>query len=165
MLDRFDLLQERIASVRASGASWPLEGWASPDDPGLMRLVFYIRDCTAPTDRIFVSQYFPQVLALAQRPFAAGHGDLRPGFFGTTADQQLAVARLAQQRVPLAVLPAADDLAWFKEHFPIVEDYLWTHLKSVGEYELGNDIRIHLLASRDIEPQGTWRETDWPCYR
>ena len=42
--------------MRLAGETWPLERWADPDEPGLMRLSFYIRDCTAPTDRVFVSE-------------------------------------------------------------------------------------------------------------
>ena len=165
LLDRTELWKERFHDVRQKGETWPLERWATPDEPGLMRLVFYIRDCTAPTDRVFMSEYYPQVLALAKRPFAAGFGDLRLGFFETPEDQRLAVSRLARQRVPLAVMPAADGFGRFKDHFPIVDAYFTEHLRSAGEYDIGNGIRIHLLASRDIPQTGTWGPSDWPCYR
>ena len=105
------------------------------------------------------------MLALAERPFAAGLWDLRPGFFETPEDQQLAVSRLARQRVPLVVMPAADGLARFKDHCPIVDAYFTEHLRSAGEYDIGHGIRIHLLASRDIPQTGTWGPSDWPCYR
>jgi len=165
LMERTERWWERMALVRERGATWPLESWAKPDDPGLLRLAFYLRDCTAPTDRVLVSEYWPQVAALAQRPFAAGHGDLRPGFFDTPADQRLAIARMRAQRVPLVVHPTGERLERFTAEFREIDQYLAAAFQSVGDFDLGNDIEIRLLASRSIEPSGTWGATGWPCYR
>jgi hypothetical protein len=47
----------------------------------------------------------------------------------------------------------------------VVYAYFTEHLRSAGEYDIGHDIRIHLLTSRDIPPTGTWGPSDWPYCR
>lgn len=165
LTERSEQWWERMALIRERGTTWPLEGWAKAEDEGLLRLAFYLRDCTAPSDRTLVSDYWPQVTALAQRPFAAGHGDLRPGFFDTPADQALTVSRMRAQRVPLVIHPVGERLERFTSEFKDVNAYLNTAYRTVGQFDLGNDIEVTLLASRAIPPVGTWRDTGWPCYR
>jgi hypothetical protein len=145
--------------------TWPLEAWVSADEPGPTRLVFYIRECTEDEDRVFISPYLAQVHALAPRAFPGGHADLRPGFFSTPADQRLALARLMEQRVPLAIMPAGDDYEGVRKEMPRIDAWLRTEFREHGDVKLGDGSRVKLFARLDRPSSGSFRETDWPCFR
>ncbi len=156
--DRFNTITSRIQT-------WPLETWARRDDPGAVQLAFYLRDCTAPDARVFVSLYLPQVPALAQRPFAGGHGDLRPSFFTSVADQKLAIERLETQHVPVAVMPGGKDYEGFRKDFPRIDAYLATRYRIVGDFDIGLDEPVRLLAHRGVVQTGEYPLHQWPCFR
>ena len=145
--------------------TWPLEEWASPDDRGPTRLAFYVRDCTREDDRVFISPYLSQVHALAQRPFPGGHGDLRPGFYSTPADQKLALTRLMRQQVPLAIMPAGDDYAGVRKEMPRVDAWLRTEFDEFGDVELDDGSRVKLFARHGRRTTRTYRQTGWPCFK
>ena len=155
---------DRFETITGHLRTWPLESWASPGDNASMKLAFYLRDCTDPADRVFISQYMPQVPALAQRAFAGGHGDLRPSFYTTAEDQRLTISRLQRQRVPVVIMPAGHDYEGFKKDFPRIDAYLATHYQMVGDVDLG-DAHVRLLASREVAQTGIYRRADWPCFR
>ena len=96
MVERVGKPFERAGQIAAQmRREWNLDTWAERDDtPDLITLARYVNACTAPSDRVLVQGYLPQVLALAQRAFAGGHADLRPGFFATEEAQRLTLARL-----------------------------------------------------------------------
>ena len=96
MVERVGKPFERAGQIAAQmRREWNLDTWANRDDASeLIALARYVNACTAPTDRVLVQAYLPQVLSLAQRAFAGGHADLRPGFFATDEAQRLTLARL-----------------------------------------------------------------------
>jgi hypothetical protein len=144
--------------------SWPVERLATPDEEGPIRLAFYLRACTKPSDRVFMQHYLPQVLALAERAFAGGHADLRPGFFTTEEEQRLTIARLERQSVPVAMLETGASLAAFRESFPLVAAYLDEHFVPAGERDIDGGAVVHLLVSRRMTPTRTYAPLDWPCF-
>lgn len=156
--DRLHVITQRLQT-------WPLETWAKPDDDGPMLLAFYLRDCTAPDDRVFISQYLPQVAALSQRAFAGGHGDLRPSFFTTAADQKLTISRLEHQRVPVVVMPGGGEFEGFSKDFPRIDAYLQTRYRAVGDFDIGLDSPIRLFVSRAAKQTGEYAHHQWPCFR
>lgn len=156
---------DKATAMTARLVTWPLESWSSPDTRGPVRIAFYVRDCTAEDDRVFVSPYMAEIHALAQRPFPAGHADLRPGFYSTIADQRLALSRLARQRVAVAVLPAGADYANVQKDMPRIDAWLQTEFRKYGEFELGDGSQITLFVRRDRAVHGTYRDTGWPCLK
>ena len=128
-------------------------------------LALYLRECTQPTDRIFVQHYIPQVLALGERGFAGGHADLRPGFFTTDEMQRLTVARLRAQSVPIAIVGASDDLGGFRESFPIVVSYFDQAFLNTAEHTFGGRFPIRLLVNRNARATGRFEPLNWPCFR
>ncbi|MEQ1896036.1 MAG: hypothetical protein ABL971_01455 [Vicinamibacterales bacterium] len=164
MVDRRLRAVERAQMQSARLVTWPLEAWTSPDTPGPVRLAFYVRDCTAEDERVFISPYLSLVHALAQRPFPAGHGDLRPGFYSAPADQELAVARLARQRVPLAIMPTGDDYKSVQREMPRIDAWVRTEFDEFGDVDLGNGNRVKLFARRG-RPAGVWGDSGWPCFK
>jgi hypothetical protein len=173
--DRLDkaALTDRVGKgfERAQGVAgqvrqdWMLESWlARPGRPELLDLAFYVNACTAPTDRVLVQGYMPQVLALARRAFAGGHADLRPGFFTSPAAQDLTVARLQRQAVPIVLLEAGKELEDFRGSFPIVIAYLERTYRVAGTRVFDGRFGTTLLVRRDREPTGTYAPFGWPCY-
>lgn len=165
MVDRPLGAVDKARSLTARLVTWPLERWASPDDRGPVRLIFYVRECTADDDRVFISPYLAQVHALAQRAFPGGHADLRPGFYSTPADQRLALARLMRQPVPLAFMPAGADYEGVRKEMPRVDAWLRTEFRDLGDLDLGDGSRVKLFARRDRRQVRTYRDTGWPCFR
>jgi len=111
-----------------------------------------------------VQAYMPQVLALAQRAFAGGHADLRPGFFETEEAQRLTVERLRRQSVPIILLDTGDSLRNFRKSFPIVVEYIEQEYRFVGVHVFDERFGISLFVRKDREPTGTWSPLEWPCY-
>ena len=166
LTDRFGKGFERASNIKKQlREDWSLESWLTrPNRPELYDLAFYVNACTAPTDRVLVQAYMPQVLALARRAFAGGHADLRPGFFGTTSAQELTITRLQRQSVPVVLLEAGDSLKNFREGFPLVTAYLDEHYRVAGTKQFDGRFGTTLLVRRDREPTGTYAPLGWPCY-
>jgi len=143
---------------------WHLSTWANrPDRPGLITLALYLNACTPPNARIFVQPYIPQVLALAQRGFAAGHGDLRPGFFDTPEAQAMALRRMRRQAVPVVLLDVGDSLANFRESFPVLTAYFDAAYEVAGTHTFDDRIGITLLVRSDARQTGRFEPLGWPC--
>jgi hypothetical protein len=157
-----DRAQELTASLHQT---WPLERWIDPRAENVMRLAFYLRDCTGPDDRVLMQHYLPQVPALAQRGFAGGHADLRPGFFRTPEAQRLTIERLQRQSVPIVVLAAGDDLRNFRRSFPQIAAYFDEHYTLAGERDLDGRFMITVLVSRQAGVVRQYEPLDLPCLR
>jgi hypothetical protein len=166
LTERFGKGFERASSIADQlRREWRLESWLErADRPELYDLVFYVNACTLPTDRVLIQGYLPQVLTLARRAFAGGHADLRPGFFTSTSAQDLTVARLTRQSVPIVLLEADESLENFRESFPIVTAYLDQHYRVAGTREFDGRFGTTVLVRRDREPTGTYAPLGWPCY-
>jgi hypothetical protein len=143
---------------------WDLSTWtARPDRPGLITLALYLNSCTPPDARIFVQPYIPQVLALARRGFAAGHADLRPGFFDTPEAQTLALRRMRRQYVPVVLLDAGESLANFRESFPVLTGYFDAAYEMAGTHTFDDRFGITLLIRSDARQTGVFEPLGWPC--
>ena len=166
MTDRFGKPFERVSSVkRQVRDDWDLFSLdIRHDRPDLVTLALYVNACTAPTDRVLVQAYMPQVLALARRAFAGGHADLRPGFFKTDEAQRLVVERLQRQSVPIVLLETGDSLRGFRESFPMVTAYIDRHYHVAGSHVFDRRFGVTLLARQELVPSGTYEPLGWPCY-
>lgn len=167
LLDGWPALVERFERVtRNSQGTWPLENWADATDEGVMRLAFYIRDCTRPRDHVFVSQYLPQIAAMAQRPFAGGQADLRDGFFPSEADQRLVIARMSRQSVPIAIVPSEADYDRYRSSsFPLLGRYFDERYRWFGDVSVGDGIVVGILVDRSATPTRRHPLVDAPCFR
>ena len=139
----------------------PFEAWLCLR--GLMTLALYLNACTAPESRIFVQPYIPQVLGMARRGFAAGFGDLRPGFFEAPEFQALAFERMRGQDVPVALLDVEESLANFRESFPALVAYFDSAYEVAGSRMFDDRFGITLLVKRDARRFGIYEPLGWPC--
>ncbi len=142
--------------------AWPID--PSVDQQGSMKLAAYVRACTAPADRVLMTPYLPQVLAMADRAFAGGHADLRAGFFDTEAEELQTLERLRRQSVPLVVFDDGQ-IPGFREAFPLITRYLDERYVSAGSRPLDDRTSVTLLVEKGREPQRTWEPLDWPCFQ
>jgi hypothetical protein len=166
MTDRFGKPFERARDISGQlRYEWDIGLLAaSRERPDLMTLSVYLNACTAPTDRVLIQSYLPQVLAIARRAFAGGHADLRPGFFEAEDAQQLTRQRLSQQSVPIILLDTEDSLRSFYRSFPIVTAFIDQEYRQAGMHTFDRRFGLTLYVRKDRTPTGTWEPLGWPCY-
>ena len=144
---------------------WRLDSWVNREGrPELIELSLYINACTTPEQRVLVQGYMPQVLALARRAFAGGHADLRPGFFRTDEAQQLTIARLQRQSVPMVLLETEQSLLNFRKSFPLVTAYIDAHYTQAGTHVFDKRFGTTLFVRKDLAPTGVYAPLGWPCF-
>jgi hypothetical protein len=117
----------------------------------------------SPDAQLLIAGHLPEVLVLARRPFAGGQMWFMPGALATSEDHALVMRRLANERIPLAVIrrPLYDDIAI---EFPELDAFIRQRFTPIDMWSLGGDDRIVLLAD-SREATGKDRETGWPCFR
>ena len=166
MTERFEKMVERAGDIAGQlRLDWDLDALAArPDRPDLINLSLYVNACTAPTDRVLIEAYLPQVLAIARRAFAGGHADLRPGFFEMEEAQRLTLERLRRQSVPIILLDTEDSLRSFYRSFPIVTAYIDQEYRPAGTHVFDGRFGITLYARNDRVPTSTWEPLGWPCF-
>jgi hypothetical protein len=166
MTDRFGKPFERASNIAGQlRLDWDIGRWpAERDQSSLMALSLYLNACTAPTDRVLIQSYLPQVLAMARRAFAGGHADLRPGFFEFDDAQRLTLERLRRQSVPIILLDTEDSLRSFYRSFPIITAYIDQEYRQAGTHTFDGRFGLTLYVRKDRMPNGTWQPLEWPCY-
>ena len=166
LTERWGKSIERVGTVSAQiRLDWHLSSWLNrPTRPELIDLAMYVNACTTPADRILVQAYIPQVLALAQRAFAGGHADLRPGFFRTEEAQRLTLARLRSRSVPIVLLESGEPLKNFRKSFPLIVSYLDAEYREAGTRVFDNRFGTTLLVRKDLTPSGVYAPFGWPCF-
>jgi hypothetical protein len=166
MTVRFGKAFERASAVAGQlRLEWDIGFMAvRPDRPELMTLSLYLNACTAPTDRILIQSYLPQVVAVARRGFAGGHADLRPGFFEAEDAQRLTTQRLQRQSVPIILLDTDDSLRSFYRSFPIVTAFIDQEYRQAGTHTFDERFGLTLYVKKDRTPTGTYEPLGWPCF-
>ena len=133
--------------------------WVMED---LLPFFKYVDRCMRPTQRLFVAGDLPEIYVLARRPFAGGQPALRAGLFSGVEDQQLVVARMRQQDVPLAIIDPHGDATTFR----VIMQYLETRFDKVAEVAMRNGRpNLVLLVNRGATPIGTDEQLGMPCFR
>ena len=164
MFNGIGRLPERFVE-RAREMKRPWEGRQAPSEAvKQMRPFFdYSRRCVSPDAQLLIAGHLPEVLVLARRPFAGGQMWFMPGALATSEDHALVMRRLANERIPLAVIrrPLYDDIAI---EFPELDAFIRQRFTPIDMWSLGGDDRIVLLAD-SREATGKDRETGWPCFR
>lgn len=162
-------LGQAIARARtvARGAltDWNLSTWVDrPDRSGSMTLALYLNSCTQPNARIFIQPYLPQVLGMAQRGFAAGFGDLRPGFFDDPEFEALALRRMRGQDVPVVLLDVDESLENFRESFPALTAYFDAAYETAAVHTFDDRFGVTLLVRRGVRTNRQFEPLNWPCF-
>jgi hypothetical protein len=137
----------------------------SPSVPALKEATRYIRDCTAPSDRVMVTWFAPEVYFYAERLFAAGQSFFYPGFFVTEEDQRRALSRLAAESVPIVLTYAERYQDFFISEYPLIAEHLEQEFPLAGEIGSDGVARIGVRTNRRRPPVRNDPVSGLPCYR
>ena len=156
--------------ARALATSPPIDLVAPPGQTGQGALIRYVYACLKPTDRLLVAAqravnyrfYF-----YSGRGFAGGHPTLHPRLSSSLEDQQLTVARLQTQSVPIALVDLTQARP-FESEFALVHRYLLANHVAVQESSFGDarsDATVfRVLVDRRIAPTGVYEPLSLPCF-
>jgi hypothetical protein len=142
----------------------PIDFYAPLGSVGVRALTRYVLECTRPSDRVLTGSFEPQVFFYAERPFAGGQVYLRAGWHGSPEDQQLTIARMRRQRVPIVFFSTATEPE-VQRGFPMVYRYVQEQYQLAMRSDFGGDREYTVLVKRDITPRGTYQPLGLPCYR
>jgi hypothetical protein len=155
----WDHIRTRTAEFHArfSPAQMP-----SPVASKLMPFFIYGDRCLGPRDHILIPAYAPEVGVWSRRPFAGGQVWFQPELLRNDEDHRYVMSRLAEQRVPVAILlaPSATAVA---SRFPDLDRYLRDFTERLPlQTDDGRDL---VIAFNPMLALGRDHETGWPCYR
>jgi hypothetical protein len=153
----------RLKSVAAGLGGDPLEQFAPAGSTGLRALTRYVNRCTAPTDRLLVLGFQPEVFFYADRRIAGGNVVFHANLGAAAAEQELIVGRLRRQRVPVAILPV-DQADEIERVYPRVKEYLDGRYAVAKESGFGEGRPIRVLVDRSIEASHSDSELNLPCF-
>jgi len=124
----------------------------------------YIHACTTPSQRILLVADLPEILAMADRSFAAGHPTFKPGFFTLEHDQRLMLERLRAQDVPLVVTDLEQKyLQNYAPQFTLIHEFITKHYDLAGQLPApaGDPVRLFVRRGRAVTSH--YGSTSLPC--
>jgi hypothetical protein len=129
-----------------------------------LSLARYVRACTAPTDRLLVTWFAPELYYYTDRAFAGGQLFWFDGYHDSPADQAKTIEILRRQSVPVIIdrTRRAHSLQAFEQ----VKEYVDEHYYLAGASGLGEDETIYrILVRREAAAIGLDRQLSLPCFR
>jgi hypothetical protein len=128
----------------------------------LLPFFAYADRCLGPRDHILIPAFAPEVAVWSRRPFAGGQVWFQPELLRNDDDHRFVMSRLAEQRVPVAILlsPSAEQVV---ARFPELGRYLHD-FTDVYPLKL-DDGRDLVLVFNPRLAVGRDDETGWFCYR
>jgi hypothetical protein len=144
----------------------PIEGWLASGDEQreLKELTRYVRECTKPDDRLLVTWFAPEVYFYSERKFAAGLAFFYPRFFSSPAEEEVALARLRAQTVPIALVDVASYEQSFVHDHPKLASLLAERYTVAGEVAASN-ARYRVLTDRHAVPVRVSSPWSLPCFQ
>jgi hypothetical protein len=154
--------------VAQSIAIWkasPLPFDAIPNQ-AIKGLTRYLRECTAPTDRLFTTWFVPDLYFYAQRGFAGRIVALFGRHWSEERFQRRSVEALSSQSVPIVITRRGDR---FQEDYPLVAAYVSDRYSLAGASDFG-DVEIgtggySVWVRKDRRATDTYAATSFPCFR
>ena len=155
---------ERFDDVTRQLRDRPIDVWAPPGSTGLRALTRYVLDCTAPSDRVLVTWFEPDVFYYAERGFAGAQAFFVRGWQASVANQRLTISRMQRQSVPI-VLGRRDQEEEFRLGFPLVYDYVRTRYRLAAESTFGAEQSFLVFVDAQREPDARHADLGLPCFR
>ncbi|MEQ1911266.1 MAG: hypothetical protein ABMA15_20775 [Vicinamibacterales bacterium] len=124
----------------------------------------YLRRCTAPSDRLLVTDNLPEIHYFAQRGVAAGQSAFFSHFYSSPEAQREAIERWSRQSVPIALLQPPERFEEeFAREYPLLAAYLRAHYRRAGSLEVERGVRsdVWVTVQRQAVPDA---ETGLPCF-
>ncbi len=130
---------------------------------GLEQVFAFLSRCTTNQDRLLMTHLFPDVFVMAERGFAGGQIGFVDGYYTSTVEQELTLARMERERVPF-VLRFLDREPEFRNGFALVNDYIERRYRAIADVPVDGTRGVRLLATRAREAPRVDAETQWPCF-
>jgi hypothetical protein len=160
-------IERRLTELLASPPS--LE-WVSRET-GMRGAVEYLRNCTAPDDRVFVYGFYPQLLFFSGRGSAADRMVILRGFFTRPEEQQRTIDAIGRSHPPVVLIDVnaagrPDGGRLIDATLPLIDRYLSQRYVSAGVTSFGasTDAEFHVLVDKQRVPTGTYRPFLLPCF-
>ena len=163
---QFLITEGPVAALRSVGQAVTslsrLPDEATPEANGeLIRTARYVRECTAPTDRILVGANLAPLYYFAKRSFAGGQLAYFSNFYTSLPEQREILETLTDESVPMVFLP--DPPTEFIEDYPSVAQHVQQNYSAVGF--LGQNPRLQLLVERSRPVVRIDEDSGLPCFR
>lgn len=135
-----------------------------PSNPSTVLLPFlqYVRECTAPDDRLLYAWYAPEVYIVADRAFAGDHRKFFAPFHSSSWEQARTLERLRQQRVPFVLIPKGRRQS-FETGYPEIWQYLRSRYVPMATIPEGDPAGTEVLRDSSWTSDRLYRNTNWPC--
>jgi hypothetical protein len=153
----------RYREVREELVHMPPAAWTGDGVPGTLRAARYLAECTRPTDRVLLIGPVHEVAVFARRRFAAGQPLFKLSLYTSERFQQLALARLAHQSVPLVVADV-EELGVFRALYPLVARLVAERYNDAGGIAIDGVERFRVLAAADWRPTRRDPDLGLPCF-
>lgn len=152
-------------------ASPPPLAWLS-SETAAAGAVLYLRACTAPDERVFVSGFYPELFFFSGRGSASDPPVHHRGFWTTPDEQRRTVSSLARYRVPIALIDATPSGGSSRERifptmYPIVHEHLLANFERIGITDFGGstDVRYEVWVHKGWDASVTSQWSPLPCAR
>jgi hypothetical protein len=142
-------------------ASPPSQFWPRGTGPVTVRLAEYARRCTAPSDRILVLWFAPEIHYHADRLMAGRHLYYFAAF-RTVEDEQRRELDKVMRTEPVMVLVSRNGYPAALAAFPGLESILAARYTSAVRFEEDGDA-YSILLRKDSQPRSTDSVSGWPC--
>lgn len=143
-------------------ASPPSAFWAGRKPPVTFLLAQYARRCVAPTDRVLVLWFAPELHFDADRLMAGRHLYYFAPFNRLDAEQEREVAKVTRSAPPI-VFANGNNYASTADAFPRLRELIERDYVTAASFDDEGD-RFSILRRKAAPPPATDRETGWPCY-
>ncbi len=159
--DGFGTMARTIEGVKETGTQWPWQRfWPAGEMPDAVR---YLNACTNPDDAVLLTWAAPEYYFFARRRFGAGHAlFLPPDAFTTAHDQELMLARMRRQRVPIVLINETRRKE-FADAYGEVDRYLQQEYVAAGHFQIREGSDVTVAVRRDAKPERTYGAERWPC--
>jgi hypothetical protein len=147
--------------IWSESRTWPwARFWPEGELPQVIR---YLNACTSRDDRILVTWWAPETFMFADRRFAAGHAYFIRRSFLAPKYQEVAVARMKQQHVPVVLINLAER-NWFSQRLSRLDAYINDQYTIVGTYRNYDSAEVAVAVRNGLHQSGIFSPTGWPCF-
>ena len=131
-------------------------------------LIRYVRECTAPSDRVLATWFIPQLYSYAGRGFAGGMVVFFGGHWSDRLFQRRILSQLREESVPIVIIETGS-YPQFRQDYDLVDNYIRAKYRIAGESNLGNpDVggdAYRVMVRKGLTPVRTEESWQLPCFR
>jgi hypothetical protein len=139
----------------------PLPSSAAGSGGVSLRLAAYARQCLAPSDRLVVLWFAPEIYYYSGRLAAQRHLVIVPGWAALPHEQRMTLEKVRRFAPPLVFAAGLDGVT--EATYPDLVGYVRREYEAAGSLSDQEDDYV-ILARRDRQQARAYGEEGWPCY-